>query len=182
MRKTIVPAIIIMLIICGCANFMQQQQQQQQNNAGPKTTEERFIDYLNSRLQAYEDLVDYHRNAKWHMENEHILVITWFDGGDLRVAKICEVNARGKVFSVRNVYNWADQDKKYSTLPESRVNEIKAITGKLIETKEFVSREKQLIISFRKGVTWYIFTYDVNKIPDGIKKLFEILGMNISEK
>jgi hypothetical protein len=140
-------------------------------------TKKDLVNYLVSKAVAYDDLLKFHKDAKWHLEKGHFLVVSWFVKDESRVAVICMLDNFGKGQVLRNVYKWSTENQKDFRLAENRINDIKKIIEKMPKESKPKTRTNLLIVSYRVGMRWNVLQFDKTAIPKEISAILDILGV-----
>ena len=142
-------------------------------------TEKDLVNYLVSKAAAYDDLLKFHKDAKWQLEKGHLIVISWFVKDESRVAVVCMVDNFGKGQVVRNVYKWSTKDQKDFRLDEKKLNALKKTIEKMPKENKPKTRTNLLIVSYRVGMRWNVLQYDKTNIPAEVKVILDMFAEKV---
>jgi hypothetical protein len=109
-----------------------------------------------------------------HQEAQLLFNATWFIEGSARAAEQLQIFKDGYVYSIRSVYDWAEQAPHTSQLTSSEQGRV----FDLIETIEKVDGRPPLvdllIVSFSRNGKWMTVLLDRNRLPGSIGKIYEL--------
>ena len=98
---------------------------------------------------------------------------TWFLRGDPRIAMLTKVNAEGAVNTVRSVFNWADQDARWSWATTDDLELLRATIKDLPKDAESVPLEFIIVVSFQQDGKWATRLYDRRSPPPELTKIYK---------
>jgi hypothetical protein len=111
-----------------------------------------------------------------------ILLATWCAGG--ATYYVCKVDAKGRVFTVRDVYLWAAQNNRIAQMSKLNLKRLRSILQTLPPSNQPSSQkpphDRQLIISFNTGRARATQIYDRDKLPRQVKALYHLTGAPLS--
>jgi len=137
-------------------------------------TEKDLVNYLVSKAVAYDDLLKFHMDAKWHLERGHFIVVSWFVKDESRVAVVCMADNFGKAQVLRNIYKWSTKNQKEFRLEESKLLALKKLIQKMPKENKPKTRTNLLAVSYRNGMKWNVLQYDKTNIPSEIKSILDL--------
>jgi len=127
--------------------------------------------------EALDYILRAHFDKRANLASGRVMYATWFPGGP-RIPNECEINAEGQACCYRSVYNWAAQNSRTAQLTREEIKEVQKSLHELPETPGSPPVANMLILSFRDGENWITRYYDRLKLPDGIKRICKIAGVN----
>lgn len=83
---------------------------------------------------------------------------------------------RETVFTVRDVYNWAEQSAKTRTLSHSQVLTLEQIINDLPASDTNCVFSNSLFVSKRNGDKTEVFQYDRRRMPPVVRRIYDIGG------
>lgn len=101
---------------------------------------------------------------------------TWFSDGRPNVAMQCVIDEQGRMFSYRDVYDWAIQNSHYAQFKPSQLAALKKALPNLPSRKGTPTLNNLLILSFRDGKTWTTRIYDKTNLPAAVIKIYKTIG------
>ncbi len=119
---------------------------------------------------------------KPHVKNRDNRVrMTWFLHGQPRIAMICEVSlVTGKVYTAREVYDWATQGAQWGErLDEAGIAIFERISRELPPSENSVDSRYCVLVSAATPGGRELRVYDRRKLPDKIERLYEIVEAHI---
>jgi len=107
--------------------------------------------------------------------------MTWFIHGKPQVAMICDVNMdNGRVYTAREVYEWATQGAQWGThLDEEGVRIVGGIARDLPPSEKAVDSRYSVLLSAPAANGRVLRIYDRRRLPDKIARLYEIVEAHI---
>jgi hypothetical protein len=123
----------------------------------------------------------------------HHRVVTGATGNDILLATwcagratyyVCKVDAKGRVFTVRDVYLWAAQNNRIAQMSQPNLKRLRFILQTLPPGSQPSSQtpphDRQLIISFNTGTRRATRIYDRGKLPRQVNALYHLTGAPLS--
>ena len=144
-----------------------------------KTDEERFLDYLTGKGMSYKALKEFQEDGEHHIKEGHILSVSWFDKGEIRIGMSYTLDNDGNYIFVKNLFKWEKKNVKKGKFKAKELDELKAEIKKLQDVKTPAKIGNEFFVGFRKGIRWKSSVYDVDKLPKNIKRL--IFELDIAE-
>lgn len=107
--------------------------------------------------------------------------MTWFLHGQPRVAMICEVNLdTGKVFTAREIYDWATQGAGWGErLDKDGLAIVGGIAREMPPSQKAVDSRYCVLVSVPTPGGRELRVYDRRQLPDKIERLYEIVEASI---
>ena len=102
-----------------------------------------------------------------------VLYSTWFLHGDPSVAMQTTVNAEGEVYTVRSVFNWADQAGRWSRLTTDDFQLLLATIKELPKSTQSPPLEFIVVVSFQEDGKWQTRLYDRRKPPPELTRIYK---------
>ncbi len=146
-----------------------------------KTTEERFFDYVTGKGKSYKALKQYQEDAEFHLEAGHILSLSWFYKGEIRIGMIFMLDNFGSYVLVKNLFAWEKKNVKKGRLSPEKLELIKAGINKIKDEKVAPQIGKEYYVSYRKGLRWKNTVYDTAKLPEYIESIIASAGIKEEE-
>ena len=101
----------------------------------------------------------------------------WFLDDKPEVGMVMTINLnRESVFTVREVYNWAEQSSETRKLTHSQILNLKKIIGNLPASDKNPEFNKSVFVSLRNGSQVEIFQYNRQDAPAIIQRIYDIGG------
>ena len=101
----------------------------------------------------------------------------WFLDNRPNVGELMTFNLiDDKVFTERDVYNWAHQNAGTRKLTRSQMEAIQRFTGELPPSGKDVEFSEAVSVSFWKEGTLQMFRYDRQHVPSVIEHIYDISG------
>ena len=113
------------------------------------------------------------------IKDPHILYATWFLDGRPKVAMDLHVDIVGRVYTVREVHDWASQGSALSALGPVHLEAVKKNLRALPSSTPAPPFRNLLILSYRNGKTWTTRTYDRTHLPEAVRQLYRITGADL---
>jgi hypothetical protein len=107
--------------------------------------------------------------------------MTWFLHGKPQVAMICQVSLdTGKVYTAREVYDWATQGASWGVrLDKEGIAIVGRIARELPPSGKSVDSRYSVLVSVPAPGGRILRVYDRRKLPDKIERLYEIVEAHI---
>ena len=106
---------------------------------------------------------------------------TWFLDGRPNVAIECRVDTDGKGYTVRAVYDWADQNSFPIQLDNKKLQALNSALQALPPSSLHPPMDKLLIISYRIDNKWVTRLYDKEHLPASVQEAYEVLGASVTD-
>jgi hypothetical protein len=101
----------------------------------------------------------------------------WFLQDNPHIGMVMTVNLRNyTVYTVRDVYNWAEQSSETRKLSHPQVVTLKQIVNGLPPSGKNAGFDRSVFVSIRKGSQTEVFQYDRRHAPTVIQRIYDIGG------
>jgi hypothetical protein len=156
--------LVVLLFAAGCATVHTQHKSTGQD---PKK------DIRELRAKADKDLLEYESASRERMLDGVLFMISWFPRYEQDYAMVCMVTDEGKVRTYGNVYDIRDGACEQTDLDpnlKSAFNELLDSIPDGIQTK---NRTGTVTLSYRNRAEWKTSVFERNKMPEGLKRIFD---------
>lgn len=101
----------------------------------------------------------------------------WFLDNNPRVGMVMTINLEQQtVYTVRDVYDWAEQAAHTRPLSDSQVLTLKQIINDLLPSAPNSDFSRSLFVSKRNGDKTEVFQYDRHHIPPAVRRIYDLGG------
>lgn len=101
----------------------------------------------------------------------------WFLGDNPAVGMVMTIDlSRETVFTVRDVYDWAEQSAKTRTLSHSQMRNLKEMMNALPMPDSDNDFSESVFVSVRSGDRTLVFRYNRRYIPPTVRSIYDIAG------
>lgn len=107
-----------------------------------------------------------------------LLVMSWFQGNG-GMALQYEVHVSGRIYSVRNVYNWARQSDGSHEISYGQIAELTNLLESLPTSGNPPPIDRTVYVSFQDHADWRTETYDADRLPVALEAVMQIVGERI---
>jgi hypothetical protein len=128
------------------------------------------------RSEALQYIAYSHAAHKVLARQRKILYATWFLEGNPKVAMQCLVDNRGQVFTVRSVYDWAEQGGEFRQLTEQQLKSLTTTLEDLPLSAQSPPLAFLVVLTLKHGDRWLTRIYDRRNPPEEVRKIYEITG------
>jgi hypothetical protein len=109
-----------------------------------------------------------------HDDASLILYATWFLRGNQGIAQRLLIYGDGYAYSVRSVFNHAEQAGHWTQLPSHSRKRIAELIETMEQTDASPSLDDLLILSFDRRGEWMTAMLDRNSLPEGISEIYAL--------
>ena len=108
-------------------------------------------------------------------KSDLVLFSTWFLDGRSRVVMKTSVDAHGRVYTVRSVYDWAEQNSRSQQLTESESQSAFAILKTLPDSAPQPPLAFLVVVSFKLDGKWQTRLYDRRHPPAELTNVYQLV-------
>ena len=108
-------------------------------------------------------------------KSDLVLLSTWFLGGRPGVVMKTSVDTHGRVYTVRSVYNWAEQNSKWQQLTETESQSTFAVLKTLPDSAPQPPLPFLVVVSFKLDGKWQTRLYDRRNPPAELTKVYQLV-------
>jgi hypothetical protein len=148
-----------------------------QNLSYDKDTLNLFSQYAKS------DALDYiaysHAYREGLTRQNFVFYSTWFSNGRPSVAMQTTMTAKGEVYTVRSVFNWAHQAARSSQLTPADLQLLLATIKEFPKAAQSPPLEFIVVVTFQEDGKWQTRLYDRRKPPPELVRIYKLTHWTI---
>lgn len=128
------------------------------------------------RSEALQYVAYSHASHRVLDKQRRIFYATWFLDGNPRIAMQSMVDDKSQVYTVRSVYDWADQASAFRQLTEQQLKSLTTTLEDVPSSSQSPPLAFLVVLTLKHDDSWLTRIYDRRNLPEKVKRIYEITG------